>query len=180
MESERDVVVGIVGKPHGLKGEVKVIPKTDDSERFYVLHEVTLCLNKVELGRFQIDNVKLSPKFIRLKFKDYDSCEAVESLRGAEILISHSDCLPTQKDQYYHFEIIGLSVFTFSGVFLGKVEDVIAYPANDVWVIVDDSQRECLVPAIKTIIKEVDLKNKKIILTPIDGLLDDFLNRSVS
>ena len=169
---QEEIVVGVILKPHGLQGMMKVLPTTDEPQRFERLEEVALVHHGTPVGIFHVESVHLSDKFVRLKLQELDSCEAVEALRGAEITIPRSACLPTDADQFYQFDLVGLEVFTQEGECLGKLAEVLPYSANDVWVVKNDAGQELLLPAIKSVIQKVDLEARRIIIVPIDGLLE--------
>ena len=173
MSEVKEVTIGVILRPYGLKGMVRVTPTTDDPKRFLQLEEISLRQNGRAVGTFKVERIQLHHHNLCVKFQDLDSREAVETLRGAEIAIPRSDCLPTEDRQYYQFDIVGLTAFTTAGQRIGRVVDVVANPANDIWVIEDDDQREWLVPAIQSVIKEVDLEQQRILIEPMAGLLDD-------
>ena len=168
---ESDIVVGIIVRPHGLQGMVKVLPVTDDPNRFLQLEEVAVCAKGRELGRFQVEKAAIAKKYTLLKLHSFDTCEDVEPLRGAELRIRRSECLPTKDNQYYQFEIMGLSVLTVDGRAVGRIVEIMASAANDVWVVADDDGNETLIPAIGDIVKKVDLDQRKILIEPMEGLL---------
>jgi len=173
----QEVTIGIVLKPHALRGVVKVRPTTDDPQRYHRLECVRLYSRGAALGEFRLQRVEIAgPQLLLVKFAGFDSSDAVEALRGAEIRIARTEILPTAENQFYYFDLIGLPVQTETGLALGKVVEVIEHPGNDLWVVHDEAQNELLLPAISSIIKEVDLKRKRIVITPIPGLLDDFLS----
>lgn len=167
------VTIGVILRPHGLHGMVKVKPETEDPGRFRQLSEVELRLRGQSLGAFEIERVIIEARGLRLKFHKLDSIEAVEPLRGAEITIPRALCLPTSEHEYYAFDLIGLPVFTSAGQRLGTLSDIVPYPANDVWVVHDEAKREWLIPAIRAVIKNVDLAQQRIEIEPMPGLLDE-------
>ena len=171
----QEVTIGIIVKPHGLRGMLKVRPTTDDPQRYRRLDRVKVYLRGEILGEFQVQRAEITaPQMVLVKFAEHDSCDAVEAFRGAEIRIARTECLPTAANQFYHFDLIGLHVRTEAGMSLGKIVEVIEHPGNDLWVVHDDAQNELLLPAISSVIKEVDLAKKCVIIMPLAGLLDDF------
>ncbi len=170
-----EVTIGVILKPHGLRGTVKVEPTTDDPQRFHQLDRVALFLRGEALGTFRLQRVEVpSPHLVLLKFAECDSCDEVQRFRGAEIKITRTQCLPTAENQFYHFDLIGLPVHTNAGLTLGKIVEVIAHPGNDLWVVHDEAGNELLLPAISSIIQEVNLARQYVVITPLPGLLDDF------
>lgn len=172
-----EVVIGVILRPHGLRGFVKVRPLTDDPQRFFELSKVSLEQNGRPLGEFHLERTEIqNAQTLLVKFRKCDSIEAVETLRGAEIRIPRSECLPTEENEYYHFDLIGLPVETVSGRKLGVLHEVVAHPGNDIWVIHDEEQRELLLPAIASVIKEVNFEKRRIVIAPLPGLLDEGTN----
>lgn len=172
-----EVVIGLILRPHGLRGLMKVRPLTDDPQRYFELSIVRLVSNGQALGEFELERTEIqNPQTLLVKFRGRDSIEAVEALRGAEIRIPRSECLPTAEDEYYHFDLVGLPVETLAGRKLGVLREVITHPGNDLWVLRDEQQREVLLPAVASVIKEVNLKERRIVVDPLPGLLDPGTN----
>jgi 16S rRNA processing protein RimM len=170
-----EVTIGVILKPHGLRGFVKIRPTTDDPQRYRQLDRVRVYARGEFLGEFRVQRAEIAgPQMLLVKFTGYDSCDAVELLRGGEVRIARADCLPTKANQFYHFDLIGLSVQTDAGAALGKIVEVIEHPGNDLWVVHDEAGNELLLPAISSVIREVNLAEKRVVITPIPGLLDDF------
>jgi len=171
----QQVTVGVILRPHGLHGVAKVRPTTDDPRRFRRLERVSLHREAHWLGDFRITHADVQgPQAVLVKFADCDTCESIDPLRGAEIRIARAEALPTQPNQFYHFDLLGLLVRTEAGRALGKIVQVLDYPANDIWVVHDDEHNELLLPAISSIIKEVNLEQGYVTITPLPGLFDDF------
>ncbi len=177
MLTENEVAIGIILRPHGLRGWVKVRPLTDDPNRYFDLVKVSLHHKDRRIGEFRLERVEISkPQNLLVKFREVDSIDEAEALRGAEIRIPRSECLPTTADQFYHFDLIGLPVQTSEGRMLGTVSEILEHPGNDIWVVRDDEYNEILLPAIASVIKEVNLEEKRIIINPLPGLLNDAAN----
>jgi 16S rRNA processing protein RimM len=165
-------MIGEIVRPHGLAGVVKVRPTTDDAGRFALLKQVQLQRGESRLGEFAVEAVQIGKAEVLLKFRGVNDRDSAEQLRGAGLMIAREECLPTGPDQFYLFDIIGLPVYTAAGELIGEIIDIETYPANDVWVVRREGQ-EKLIPAIKSVIQEVDLKNGRVVITPIPGLLED-------
>ncbi len=177
MLAENEVTVGIILRPHGLRGMVKVRPLTDDPNRYFDLKKVGLHQKGRRLGEFSIERVEMSaPQSLLVKFRGRDSINDVEALRGAELRIPRAECLPTASDQFYHFDLIGLPVQTTAGRALGTVSSIMEHPGNDVWVVHDAEHNELLIPAIASVVKEVDLEKKRIVVAPLPGLFEEAPN----
>ncbi len=174
MLAENEVTIGIILRPHGLRGALKVRPLTDDPNRYFDLAKVSLHQKGKPLGEFRIERVEISnAQNLLVKFHERGSIEEVEALRGAEIRIPRSECLPTTTGQFYHFDLIGLPVQTSAGRSLGTVSEILEHPGNDIWVVHGENHNELLIPAIDSVIKEVNLEQRFIIIDPLPGLLDD-------
>ncbi len=164
------VTIGKISRTRGTRGEMVVIPLTDDPNRFFTLEEV--CVEKEGNKRvFKIKCVKKFKKKIFISLEGIDSPEAAKALVGAFLEIEKESLLPLPEGRYYIFEIIGLKVKTESGEILGEVKEVLSFPANDVYVVKKD-KKEYNIPAIKEVIKKIDLKKKLIIIKPLEGLLE--------
>lgn len=162
------VAIGEIAKPYGTRGEVKVNPLTDWPQRFSDLKGVYL-----NCKFFQLDNsrTRIKEKFVYIKLEGIDSRSQAEEIRGAVIEIPRSLAVKLPRNSYYIFQIIGLSVYLEEEEYLGKVIEVIKTGSNDVYE-VEGEKGTFLIPAIKDVIKEINIDNKKIIIKPIPGLLD--------
>lgn len=166
------IMVGEIVRPHGVRGAVKVRATTDDLRRFSHLEKVQLQCDGHPLGEYLIARRQIGNKEVFVKFHGIDDRSQAETLRGACLMIPAEGRLPAEQDRFYHFEIIGLPAYTEAGEPLGEIVNIETYPAHDVWVIRRGNQ-ERLVPAVKPFIKEVDLPNRRVVITPIPGLLED-------
>ncbi len=166
--------VGIITSTHGLKGEVKVFPTTDDVKRFKRLKKVTLDTGKArdEGTVLEIEGVKFFKQFAILKFRGIDSIEDVERYRKASLLVPRSDAVRLRKDEYFVADLIGLTVRDEDGTEIGTLKDVIETGANDVYAIDLRDGRELLLPAIKQCVLEVDVEAGFIRIHILEGLLD--------
>ncbi len=166
--------VGIITSTHGLKGEVKVFPTTDDVKRFKRLKRVTLDTGKArDAGTvLEIESVKFFKQFAILKFKGIDSIEDVERYRRASLLVPRSDAVRLGKDEYFVADLIGLKVRDEDGTEIGTLRDVIETGANDVYAIDLHDGRELLLPAIRQCVLEVDVEAGFIRIHILEGLLD--------
>ena len=162
--------VGIITSPHGLKGEVKIFPITDDVNNFKKYKEIILDTGKEQIT-LEINGVKFFKKFVILKFKGIDDINDVEQYCKKELLIKREQAIPPKKDEYFIADLIGLQVFTEDGKEFGTLKDVIQTGANDVYIIDTVEHGEVLVPAIKDCILNVDIDNKRIDIYLLDGLI---------
>lgn len=156
--------IGKIVNTFGIKGEVKVTPYTDDIEQFKKIKSIY-----VNNTLMQVQSAKFQKNVVILKLKDVDDMTAAENLRNSIIMIERSKKkLP--ENTYYIADLIGLDVYTDEGTLLGKVKDIYNTGANDIYSIETES-KEVLLPAIKEVIKQIDIENKKIIVHILKGLL---------
>lgn len=168
---EAAVAIGKILKPIGLHGEVKVFPLTDFPERFEALQEVTVRTEADCLIRYPISRVRHRPPFVYLTFSGLTSIEQVAFLRGGMLQISEAERVSLPEGYYFQSELIGLSVYLQEGAFLGTITNVLEAGGNDLFI-VEGNQREYLIPTIKKVVKEIDLNQKRMVIDPIEGLLD--------
>lgn len=163
--------VGIISSTHGIHGEVKVFPTTDDIKRFGRLKEVLLDTGKENI-RLQIEGVKYFKQFAILKFKDYDNINDIEKYKGKGLFVTREHAVRLKKDEYFIADLIGIRAENEDASFQGVLKDVIETGANDVYVIETDEGREVLIPAIKECILSVDIQAGKMKVHLLEGLLE--------
>lgn len=163
--------VGIISSTHGVRGEVKVFPTTDDVKRFKKLKEVLLDADG-EQRPLQIEAVKFFKQFAILKFKGYDNVNDIEKYKGKSLFVSRENAVKLNKDEYFIADLIGMKVENEDGSFQGVLKDVIETGANDVYTVLCEDGKEVLIPAIKECILEVDLGSNEMKVHLLDGLLD--------
>ena len=163
--------VGTISSTHGVRGEVKVYPTTDDVRRFKKLKEVLLDTGK-EMLTLEVESVKFFKQFAILKFKGIDTLNDVEKYRMKNLFVTRANAVKLQKDEYFMADLIGLSVFTDGGENFGELTDVIQTGANDVYVVTMADGKEVLMPAIKECILSVDMEERQMKVHVMDGLLD--------
>ncbi len=166
------VVIGQISRPHGIRGECKVIPLTNDPDRFKLLDEVFLTLDDEPRSVFHINKCRVTPKAVLLGFKEIKNRTEADRWRNAYLEIPREQVIKLPEGSYYNFELIGMQVVDLSGKPVGLVEDVLEYPANNVYV-VHRQQKEFLIPAIPDVIKNIDTETGIITIDPIPGLLDE-------
>ena len=169
---EKLLKVGVISSTHGLKGEVKVFPTTDDVKRFRQLKEVLLDAGD-EKPVLQIEQVKFFKQFVILKFKGIDDIEDVQKYKGKDLLVTRENAAELKKDEYFIADLIGVSVISDDNSLRGILKDVIQTGANDVYVIVLEDGRQLLLPAIKECVHMVDLDENIMKIHVLDGLLDN-------
>ena len=161
--------VGVITTTHGIRGEVKVYPTTDDAHRFYYLESVLLDTGK-ELCELEIQRVKYFKQFVILKFRDVDNINDIEPYKGKSLYVTRDFAVPLEENEYYIADLIDMDVFLEDGSLFGTLKDVMETGANDVYVIHTTDKKEVLVPAIKDCVKEVDVEQNKMIIHLLKGL----------
>ena len=162
--------VGIVTSPHGVRGEMKVFPTTDDARRFKRLKEVIADTGKV-LITLEIEGVKFFKNLVIIKFRGIDSCDEAEKYRKTSLLVSRENAVRLSRDEYFIADLIGLTVQNEEGSEIGVLKDVMETGANDVYVIELHDGRELLLPAIRQCVLQVDVKAGFIRIHILEGLL---------
>lgn len=166
---EQFLQVGVISSTHGIRGEVKVFPTTDDAARFKKLKKVLLDTGKERL-ELEVQSVKFFKQFVILKFKGIDNINDIEKYKGKSLLVPREDAVPLGDDEYYIADLIGMEVFAGNARF-GVIKDVMETGANEVYIIDSDKHGEVLVPAIRQCILDVDVENKKLQIRLMDGLI---------
>lgn len=163
--------VGIITSTHGVRGEVKVYPTTDDPRRFRRLKEVVLDTGREKLN-LEIEGVKFFKQFVILKFKGLDNINDIEKYRQKSLYVTRKNAVRLQRDEYFIADLIGLKVQDEDCTELGTVKDVIETGANDVYEVEMADGRSLLLPAIKQCILNVDVENGMMQVHVLEGLLD--------
>lgn len=167
---EQLLQVGVISSTHGVRGEVKVFPTTDDVKRFKKLKNVILDTGREHLP-LEIEGVKFFKQFAILKFKGIDNINDIEKYKGKSLLVDRKNAVRLQKDEYFVADMIGMEVYTEDGVLFGTLKDVMETGANDVYVIDMTDGREVLIPAIKQCILKVDVENARMDIHLMEGLV---------
>ncbi len=162
--------VGIITGTHGLKGEVKVFPTTDEVDRFLDLDHVLIQTKDGNLDAV-VENVKFFKKFVFVKFQGMDDINDVEQYKKCPIMVTRENAVPLEEDEFYIPDLLGMEVVDDSGATIGVLKDVIQTGANDVYEIVSDEGHHLLLPAIKECILDVDFDNNVILVHLMKGLV---------
>lgn len=163
--------IGKVLKPVGLQGEVKVALLTDFPERFDALKGVHVQTKHGEAFRLHIAGIRHGPPFVYLSFVDLTDISEVTALRGALLQVPASERVSLPEGRYFQSDLLGLDVYTKEDIVLGKVSDIIETGSHDVFVVTGE-QGEFLIPAQHKFVTEIDLAGKRMVVDPIEGLLD--------
>ena len=161
------VTIGKVGAPHGIHGEMRIIPLTDFVERFETMKEVM-----VGTEMLHIESCKYHKQYVLMKFKEDPVREAAMSLTGKLLTVDRSEAAPLQEGEYYTFDIIGLTVYDMAGKELGKVENVLRTGSNDVYQTRRVDGGELLIPALKAVVKKIDVPGGRMVVEMPEEISD--------
>ena len=165
------LTVGIITTAHGVHGEVKVYPTTDDVKRFKKCKELILD-DKKNQRRVKLLSVKFFKQFVIIKFEGIDTMDDALKLKNASLLVTRDMAVKCEKDEYFIADLIGLKVFDEYNNLIGIVSEVYQTGANDVYEIEKEDSKKVLVPAIKDCIKNVDIKEGKMTIHVMEGLFE--------
>ena len=163
--------VGVISNTHGIRGEVKVYPTTDNVRRFDDLKEVILDTGKEQLN-LHVTSVKYFKNKVILKFKEFDNINDIIPYKGMDLLVTRENAIPLEEGEYYIADIIGSKVITDEDKILGTLTDVLQTGANDVYVVKTKDGKEVLLPSIEECILDRDIENKIVKVHIMKGLLD--------
>ncbi len=159
------VTVGLILAPWGIEGKLKVEVVTDFPQRF-APHSILF----IDRQPVTVDSTEWHKGKAIIKFSTIDNIEGAQALRGKPVEIPRNQVYPLPEGQYYHFQLIGLEVWTTDGEFLGNITDILAAESNDNYV-VRGAEREILIPAIDDVVKSIDLDKGLVVIKAIRGLL---------
>ncbi len=162
--------VGIYTNTHGVRGEVKVFPTTDDPERFRKLKHVILRTKQGDLD-LKVASVRFAKQMVLMKFAGIDNINDIERYKGSGLYVPREEAIPLKEGEHYIADMIGIQVSSDEGEDLGTLTEVIQTGANDVYVVSRDG-RELLIPAIRECILHVDVEQEKMMVHLLDGLRD--------
>ncbi len=165
------IAVGRITRGVGLKGELNVAVLTDTLKRFEKLKTVWVGTDESQAVKHFVIAVRVTSSAVVLKLKEIDSRTAADSLRGQLLFIASKDVVVPKKGSYFIHDIVGMTVETESGEAIGTVREVMQLPANDVWV-VEGIGGEFLIPVIKDVIRSVDVQRRRVVIHPLEGLLE--------
>ena len=164
------LVIGKITKPHGVRGELRVMPHTDIPERFTWLDSVFV--GDTTSLPIEVESARLNKDMVLLKLVGVDSREAADELRNKLLYVSEEDAIPLEEDEYFLFELEGMEVVTEDGRILGELVEIIETKANNVFVVHGDAG-EVLLPDTEEVIQEIDFENGRIQVHLIPGLLKE-------
>ena len=168
---EQFLRVGVISSTHGIRGEVKVYPTTDDPERFLDLDEVILDTGR-EHKILEIEGVKFFKNQVILKFKGYDNINDIEKYLKKDLLVDREHAVELGENENFIADLIDMEVVTDEGKVLGTLTDVIETGANAVYAVKTPEGKEILLPAIRDCILDVNVDEKRMTVHVMEGLLD--------
>ena len=163
--------IGVITSTHGLRGEVKVFPTTDDVNRFKKLKK---CFIRTDKGDIEVEKntCKFFKNMVILSFKEFNNINDIEKYKGCDLYVTRENAVPLEEDEFYISDIIGADVFEDNGDKLGVLKDVLKTGANDVFVVKLPDKKEVLIPVIKEFVPEMDIEAKRITVRLMKGMLD--------
>jgi len=167
---QENLEIGQIVNTFGIKGFVKVNPFVDDILRFDELKKVYIRRNK-ELKEIQIEEVKYHKNMVLIKFKGIDRVEEAETLRNSYLEVDRENAIELEEGEYFIADLIGMNVLTEENEELGKLEDIFNTGSNDIYVVKNNEGKQLLLPAISEVVKEINLKENKIIVHLLEGLV---------
>ncbi|MEX1055663.1 MAG: ribosome maturation factor RimM [Rhodothermales bacterium] len=174
-DSDSLLLVGRVSKAHGVRGELKIIPETDDPERLEDLTAVFVGRTAGTAERREIESIRLQPvkqgTVVVMKMAGVDSREDTEAFRQMSVFADVEDLPPLEEDEFFIHDLIGLDVFDEEGGAVGRVTDVLHLPAQDVLVVARSGKDAAMIPVVDEFIVEIDVDEGRIVVRPIEGLL---------
>lgn len=168
---EQMLRVGVFANTHGVRGEIKVFPTTDDVNRFKKLKKLYLDTGKEKI-ELEVQSVRFFKNMVIMKFKGIDNINDIEKYKGKDLLIDREQAVPLKKDEYFICDIIGAQVVSDEGEEIGELKEVLQTGANDVYVVKTPQGKDILFPVIKSCVLDVDTVAKKITVHILPGLLE--------
>ena len=169
---EQLLQVGVISSTHGVRGEVKVYPTTDDVNRFNKLKKVILDTGREQL-ELELQGVKFFKQMVILKFKGIDNINDIEKYKGKSLYVTREHAVKLKKDEYFIADLIDMKVFLEDGTEFGTLTDVMKTGANDVYCIQTEKYGEVLIPAIGECIMQVDIEGRRMTIHLMPGLVEE-------
>lgn len=167
---EEYLQVGVISSTHGIRGECKVYPTTDDAGRFKKLKEVLIETKDGNVAQ-KVGQVRFFKNMVILKFRGIDTIEEMQKYKGCPLLVARKDAVKLAPGEYFLCDLIGLEVYEENGNPLGVVKEIIRTGANDVYAVEMKNKKEVLIPNIKDCIIEVSLDKNRMTVHLLEGLL---------
>ncbi len=172
MDFKGYIDIGLILNTHGLKGELKVKPLTDNPERFSSLKRVYVESDGV-LASHDVTNARYFRNVVILKLKEINTVDDAQTLKGLYLMIDRKNAVSLPEDTYFICDIVGCPVYDSVRGFIGNVTCVIQTGSNDVYVVKDSSGEEILVPALKKVVTSISIEERRITVELPEGLVED-------
>ncbi len=173
--AEELLLVGRIGRPHGVRGEVKVVPETDDPARIEALGTLHVGADAERARPQAVEHVRMQHTrrgpLALVKFAGVDAREAAEALRGLLVFARPADLPPLAEGEAFVHDLVGLRVVSEEGEDVGTVKDVLQAPAHALYVVDRPGGPDALIPAVGAFVSSVDLEAGRLVIRPIEGLL---------
>ena len=170
------VTVGRIVKAHGIRGEVKVVPETDDPERFLDFESVLIGPEPGKARKYTIKGIRFQPSSkgitVLASFDEVKTRNDADALVKSRLYVSEG-ALQLEDDEYFLHDLIGCTVVDVGGEHIGVVKDVLEMPAHFIYLVSRNGKPDAMIPAVDAFIEEVDLEARRITITSIEGLIDD-------
>ena len=163
--------VGVITHTHGIRGEVKVFPTTDDPMRFKKLKACVIHLKR-ETVQLEVQSVKFFKQYVILKFKGYDNINDIEQFVKKDLMVTRDNAVKCEPGEYFICDLIGLKVVTDDGKELGTLTEVLETGANNVYEVTTTNGKQVLIPVIDECILAHDMEAKTVTVHLLDGLLE--------
>jgi 16S rRNA processing protein RimM len=157
---DKEIVIGKIVAPHGVRGDIRIMPLTDRPEQFLNLSYLLL-----EDGRqLTVKAARFHKRMVLVSTKEITTMNDAELLRDKKILIRAEDLPPLEEGRFYVADLIGLPVFDEEGKQLGTFKDSITTGSNDVYIVAVPGGKDLLIPALKIYVREINLQEKRIVV----------------
>lgn len=161
--------IGKIINTHGINGEVKIYPYTDDVERFSILKQAYIGDTKIKVN---LSSVKYHKGLPLVKFKEYNNINDVLKFKEQIIYVDDENRVVLPKNHFFIYDLIDCQVYDMDNNYIGKLVEVMQGASNDIYVVKDDNHKEYLIPAVKEFIEEVNIDKKTVIINPIEGMIE--------
>lgn len=165
---EKFLEIGKIVNTRGIKGELKIIPLTDEPTRFSKLKYLSVQI-KDELVKKEIEHVKYYKNDIYVKLKEINDLNSAEKLKEHYVLVERENAIKLPKGSYFICDLIGSEVFE-NDIKIGELVNVMPTGSNDVYIVKDENKKEILIPALKSVVKNISVENKRIDIEMPKGL----------
>jgi 16S rRNA processing protein RimM len=165
------IAIGRVSRPIGTRGEIKIQSLTDDVKRFEMLKSVWIGENEGNARIRRVCAVRINREQVSMRLDNVADADSAEKIRNLYLFVPEDEAVELREGRFFIDDILGCEVVTEEKMKVGIVSDLLSLPANDIWVI-SDGAREILIPAVKDIVRQVDVRNKRIVIHAPEGLLD--------